>query len=131
MSKSKSALVASLDEFTAAYIRCALWSSTNVLAEEGADDLSLEALGCSYEDIALATLREMVRDCRDFQRANRADLIGWGDDQAGYDFWLTRNGHGAGFWDRGRGAQGERLSAASKPYGSVNLGIVRGKVVAL
>jgi hypothetical protein len=26
-----------------------------------------------------------------------------GDDlieQAGHDFWLTRNGHGAGFWDR-------------------------------
>jgi hypothetical protein len=21
------------------------------------------------------------------------------DEQAGHDFWLTRNGHGAGFWD--------------------------------
>lgn len=26
----------------------------------------------------------------------------WGDNhsQAGIDFWLTRNGHGTGFWDR-------------------------------
>lgn len=23
------------------------------------------------------------------------------DDSIGYDLWLTRNGHGAGFWDRG------------------------------
>jgi hypothetical protein len=39
----------------------------------------------------------------------------------GHDFWLTRNGHGAGFWDRGLGALGDRLTDASKPYGEVNL----------
>lgn len=24
----------------------------------------------------------------------------YSDEQCGHDFWLTRNGHGAGFWDR-------------------------------
>ncbi len=24
----------------------------------------------------------------------------WTDEQIGHDLWLTRNGHGAGFWDR-------------------------------
>ena len=24
------------------------------------------------------------------------------EDLAGHDFWLTRNGHGTGFWDAGR-----------------------------
>ncbi len=38
---------------------------------------------------------------------------------AGHDFWLTRSGHGAGFWDRGlTGGLGERLTEASKAYGS-------------
>ena len=35
----------------------------------------------------------------------------------GHDFALTRNGHGAGFWDRGLGALGDRLSDAAKVYG--------------
>ena len=25
----------------------------------------------------------------------------WTDEQIGHDLWLTRGGHGAGFWDRG------------------------------
>lgn len=45
-------------------------------------------------------------------------------DYFGHDFALTRNGHGAGFWDRGLGELGDRLTAASKPYGesSINIG---------
>lgn len=31
-------------------------------------------------------------------------------EQIGHDFWLTRNGHGAGFWDRGQGALGDKLT---------------------
>ena len=38
-----------------------------------------------------------------------ADSRGW--NAFGSDFWLTRVGHGAGFWDRGEGEVGERLSA--------------------
>ena len=40
---------------------------------------------------------------------------------AGHDFWLTRNGHGAGFWDRGLGEVGDRLSNACKAFGSYDL----------
>lgn len=42
-------------------------------------------------------------------------------DRAGHDFWLTRNGHGAGFWDRGMGKLGDRLADAARAYGSVDL----------
>lgn len=45
------------------------------------------------------------------------DLKGLDPAQCGHDFLLTRSGHGAGFWDRGLGEVGERLTAASKPYG--------------
>jgi len=39
---------------------------------------------------------------------------------AGHDFSLTRNHHGAGFWDRGTGDVGKRLTEACRPYGEVN-----------
>ena len=46
---------------------------------------------------------------------------GYDKDQAGYDFWLTRNHHGAGFWDRGLDGVGRALTDAAHVYGEVNL----------
>ncbi len=31
--------------------------------------------------------------------ANAIDVDGYSASRAGHDFWLTRNGHGAGYWD--------------------------------
>jgi hypothetical protein len=42
-------------------------------------------------------------------------------DMVGHDFWLTRNGHGAGFWDRGLGERGQWLTDMAKPFGSAYL----------
>ena len=36
---------------------------------------------------------------------------------AGHDFALTRNGSGAGFWDRGLGEMGDMLTKECEPYG--------------
>lgn len=97
-----------------AYIECALWSST---------DDECEPLDSSYDsdDLSDSARAEMERDCEDFYAANVVDLMGIDAGQAGHDFWLTRNGHGAGFWDRGLGELGERLSRAAEVYGSVDL----------
>jgi hypothetical protein len=38
--------------------------------------------------------------------------------QFAHDFCLTRNGHGTGFWDRGLGELGNRLTELSQPWGS-------------
>jgi hypothetical protein len=43
------------------------------------------------------------------------------DAQAGHDFWLTRNRHGAGFWDRGLGDAGRMLTEMAHPYGECAL----------
>lgn len=43
----------------------------------------------------------------------------WG--QVSHDFHLTRNHHGAGFWDRGAGEVGERLTEAVYVYGTAEL----------
>lgn len=37
----------------------------------------------------------------------------------GHNFLLTRSGHGAGYWDRGLGDLGDRLTANAKPYGPI------------
>lgn len=83
--------LASLDTFTRQYIETALWSST--------DDCD-EPLDANFgvEDFAPEALAKIKEDCADFQQSFGhfvdADLS-----RAGHDFWLTRNHHGAGFWD--------------------------------
>lgn len=43
----------------------------------------------------------IVADCLKFWEAGHGIFDRyWTPWQAGHDFWLTRNGHGAGFWDR-------------------------------
>jgi hypothetical protein len=75
----------------------------------------------TVEDIHPDTMATFRTDCESFARENAADLEGMDPSQAGHDLWLTRNGHGAGFWDRGLGERGERLSEAARVYGSADL----------
>jgi hypothetical protein len=68
----------------------------------------------------------MRQDCADFvDGIESADLFAYllefDYSQMGHDFWLTRNRHGAGFWDRGLGALGDRLTSAAHAYGEVDL----------
>jgi hypothetical protein len=102
------------------YVICALWSSTDY-----ADDSGGEPLDANYsrDDISPNTLADMLADIEAFTQSARSLLEKSGicDSQIGHDFWLTRNGHGAGFWDRGLGEVGELLTAICKPFGSVDL----------
>ncbi len=104
-----------LDTFLAAYIECALWSSS-----DGDTGDMLDAI-YTVDDLAPDTVASMRADCEAFIDDQSADLEGMDAAQAGHDFWLTRNGHGAGFWDRGLGEKGRRLTEACRPYGSVDL----------
>lgn len=114
-----------LEAFIRQYVRTALWSS----CDEDGDPLD-EAYG--EENIAPAALEEMTGDCEAFvaevapllervASEYRAGILAAAYDGAGHDFWLTRNGHGAGFWDRGFGDLGEELTRAAKVYGSSDL----------
>lgn len=113
--------------FVRAYIECALWSSTDHSDESGGSPLDKNY---SERDIAPETAAEMRADCQRFWDLSHDDLIAqWGADgdrQAGHDFWLTRNGHGAGFWESewdldGAGQPGETLDALAKTYGCYEL----------
>lgn len=116
-----------LTPFQLAYLECALWSGTDNSDDSGGEPLDRNY---SFGDIAPATLAEMIADCRDFCEANAELLDGCGldDGQAGHDFWLSRNGHGAGFWDRGLGDVGQALHDAAKVYGSYDLSVDDGVI---
>lgn len=105
-----------LDTFLTHYIACALWSST----DDAGDPLDAAYSVSDFAPEALATMRE---DCADFIRANAAslDACGLSVEQCGHDFWLTRNHHGAGFWDRGIGVVGDALTQAAQAYGSCDV----------
>lgn len=106
-----------LDAFARAYVTAALWSTNDESDETGGAPLD-DNYG--IEDIAPETLASMIADCGAFQRDNATDLAlayrraGYDPSSAGHDYWLTRNGHGAGFWDRGLGKVGDRLSDACR-----------------
>ena len=105
-----------MEFFVGGYITCALWSSTD---DEG------EPLDSKHspDNIDDATMLDIVIDCWTFVKNNQHIIestdMTWS--QAGHDFWLTRNGHGAGFWDRGHGEAGEQLSEAATACGMVDL----------
>ena len=103
-----------LDAFTQGYIEAAMWTLTDD------DGESMDYLG--LHDIAPSALTAIIEDCRQFQDAYAALLAQAGTDaQNGHDYLLTRNRHGAGFWDRGYPkAIGDALTDAAHAEGEVN-----------
>jgi hypothetical protein len=93
-----------LDAFTIDYLEAIEW----LLDEEERPN----AIGFASETIAKAK-----EDCAEFQEVNYEDLSEYCDltgHTGGVDLWLTRNRHGAGFWDRGLGDLGKRLTDAAR-----------------
>ena len=79
------------------YCHTALWSST---------DDNCDPLDTNYEfdDIAQESLAFHRVECEKFVKANYSVLSkmledGYDMEMIMHDFWLTRNGHGCGFWD--------------------------------
>lgn len=104
--------------FINAYMVCALWSSNDESTPEGGEPLDKN---CNIKDIAKSAYAKMVKDCAAFLKANESDLTGLEASQCGHDFWLSRNGHGAGFFDRDLGEKGDRLQEAARKFGECNL----------
>jgi len=125
---------AQLDEFTRHYLIAALWSSTTSGDEREPLDGYFD-----IDDIGPEARAKAISDCRNFQHENRALLkrayafyvangnaahpdAGSPEACAGHDFWLTRNRHGAGFWDRGMARElGDALTDAAHMSGEVNI----------
>jgi len=112
---------ASGESFLDGYVTAALGSSNDESDESGG-----EPLDANYGpgDIAPETRKKMRADVARFQKMNKRLLReaysrGYSKGQAGHDFWLTRNGHGVGFWARDvleAGGLGEALTEAAQKF---------------
>ena len=79
-----------LEEFTDAVIE-ALYCTDTGLDSEATGDVELSP---ETEANLRADCRSFWARCWFYVKAAEKTV-----DEAGHDFWLTRNGHGAGFWD--------------------------------
>lgn len=105
------------EDFLGGYITCALWSSTH-----DNDGENLDSHGFDKDDLSVDALKSIEDDCSAFMFYNYRKLQRVGTmAQHGHDFWLTRNRHGAGYWDRGYGDIGEDLTDKAHTYGESDL----------
>lgn len=117
-----------IDDVLTGYVECALRSETDQSDESGGEPLDQDTdtrRAYTVNDITSGAHDAMRSDVADFVagcEAERPNVFeGMDPGQVGHDFWLTRNGHGAGFWDRGLGERGSWLTAQCKPYGEASL----------
>lgn len=96
-----------------AYLECALWADW----PEGLKPRNI--FDCVKTSVDAATA-----DILNFQEAAvlaRIDVEEYDAEQVGHDLWLTRNGHGAGFWDRPEiygEKQADALSEIARKFGN-------------
>lgn len=101
-----------------AYITTALWSSLD------RDDNPLDD-NYSIDDLAPESVDRANKDIQAFINAVEKQGLDTSDheySQVMYDFWLTRNGHGTGFWDGDyEKILGDKLTDICEKIGSVDL----------
>lgn len=74
------------------YLATALWSSTDE------SDTPLDK-NYSLTDFSYETIKQAEKDLDEFVKRAGELLDGLDLETVAHDFWLTRNRHGAGFWD--------------------------------
>lgn len=100
-----------LDRMTAAYLDCAAWADAEA---HGIDECA------PWSAAAREQARNECADFRDCCERKGVNTDGWDAEQLGHDFWLSRNRHGAGFFDR-PWADADALQVLAKTYGGAYL----------
>ncbi|GAA4852507.1 hypothetical protein [Saccharopolyspora rosea] len=124
-----------IEEMANGYAECLLWQATYV-AEHDKDctrtececDRTEMADHFTAADFSDDLWDQIKAECKDFFDSNWRDLGDIDAQQAGHDFLLTRQRHGTGFWDRGLGDKGDRLTESAKVYGEHNIEVEDGFV---
>ena len=116
-----------IDQVMDGYVLAALWSTNDESTPSGGEPLDKNY---GWLDIDGETLAWMRNDCKRFMEENTSAIrrFMWETekteheyDYIGHDFWLTRNGHGVGLWDRNAGAVSESLTKVCHKFGGVDL----------
>jgi hypothetical protein len=107
-----------LNEFTKACFEAALWSECDE-NEIFFDDKY------NIDDFSLETKNKIISDCANFLDRTKQFIPDNMLKQAGHDFWLSRNGHGAGFFDDKTEYYGnaEKLQDIAAKYPAISLAV--------
>lgn len=119
-------------EFVLGYIQAMLWANTLKLEGNycGNDSWDAEMVPVDAtrlrEQLTWDALKELVRDAESFRRAEYVHLLAgarrYNWSEMGYCFALSRNGHGAGYFDRPiEGDVHDALQGAARVYGESTL----------
>jgi len=108
------------DIFIQAFFACALWATNDESSPSGGEPLQNNF---STDDFDVVTKAKLIIDCEVFMEAQSVNLKDYPDNSAGNDFFLSRNGHGAGFFDRDYGTKEQRdaLQEASRAFGATDI----------
>ena len=95
------------------FVDCAEWYEGETIIEY--DEFTSYQNGNGFSSEATQQIDDIVKE---FYEANKALLIEseLTPEQCGHDLFLTANGHGAGFWDRGIDEIGDKLTEACQKY---------------
>lgn len=114
-----------LSPMVRSYLETALWSTIAMIAEDDCDS-TYDAMGYTIDDFHPDAIAYAAADCEGFgdecdmylqaEHGLQSDIEG----NAGHDFWLTRERHGAGFWD-GDWKYGDELTKVAHAYGSCDM----------
>ncbi|UTN91454.1 hypothetical protein SEA_OUTIS_91 [Gordonia phage Outis] len=114
------------------YVDALCWTQRDVAASADDDtdgDQTLRDLGYGYDELHPDTRDRIIAELTDVVTAHplavrmygAARTFSFGDgnvwEHFGHDYLLTRDGHGAGFWDRGLGELGDYLTSIADAAG--------------
>jgi len=103
-------------EILEGYLEAALWSSVDENQEPFDSNFTIH-------DISQEDLEKSERDIAEFMEKafDLLDAEDMDDSEIGHLFWLNRNGHGVGFWDRKfiHEGTGDALSTMCDSFGEV------------
>ncbi len=106
---------AALDEFTAGFIEAMFFTDTGSAGDDGLGHVT-------FDDLAPETLDRIKAECAAFMSDHADAVPSDRETEAGRDFWYTRCGHGAGFWDGDwPEPAATALTAAAEAFGSLDL----------
>ena len=108
------------EEFVLGYCECILWAEVDGETGEPLDT------NATVDDFSPEAWEKIRADCKKFMEEQAVFLEATEETdygKHGHNFWLTRNHHGTGFWDRGYDRMvdhrnvGEVLTDAAHEYG--------------
>ena len=115
------------------YLECAIWTEEERLKEEKEENLSVYGKDSELRDMIPEidlnihnfsdnSKIKAYQDIKKFLEYAGDSVDGISEEQLGHDIWLSRNGHGSGFFDRGYDKEIEtKLMDSARKMGGCDL----------